>query len=216
MGFPFTTTNRWEDLKHCCPDPEIILDCGAHTGQTARHLRQAYPRATIYCFEPVQRIFEALLDHGGPLNIRPIRSAVSDHTGSAEIFLTASTESNSLLPFLEHHNPLADPHRVIGRQRVPTCRLDDWIVTQQIAAHRVHILKMDVQGHELSALRGAPRLLQHTRALLLEVSFVPLYQGAPLIGDIDAFLGSRGYDRAALYPSIKPQWWADGLYLRRT
>lgn len=59
----------------------------------------------------------------------------------------------------------------------------------------IDILKMDIQGGELLALKGAQSLLEASRIrlLALEVEFKPLYKDQPLFWDICAYLYRFGY-----------------------
>lgn len=129
------------------------------------------------------------------------------------INLTASDEANSLLDFQEG-NPCAEWTRVVDREEVEVCTLDRWCQDNDIDPKRVNILKLDVQGAELQALYGARKLLETTKVVYLEVSFVPIYKDIPLFGEIDGFLRECGYRRHAIYPSDQPQNWADALYVK--
>ncbi len=209
----YSTSNMWDDCKSLVPDPDVVLDCGANTGQMAQGFRNAYPSAEIFSFEPVSSVFEQLRETCEKVGAHPVKKAVGDRDGQATINLTASPEANSLLDFQEG-NPCAKWTRVVGRESIEVCTLDRWCDENKIDPKRIDIVKLDVQGAELSALKGATKVLETARLVHLEVSFVPIYRDCPLFGDIDTFLTSRGYRRHAVYPSDQPQHWGDALYVK--
>lgn len=210
----FDLTSWIDDVRRVTPEPRVVLDCGAFDGGTARMLRQAFPRAAIYSFEPVAAVYEQLRQAAATLNVTPVRAAVSDEDGTTTLHLTHGGQSASLLGEQAEDNPLHTYTRVIGGEQVPVVRLDTWCERNGIDPATVDVLKMDIQGAELKALRGAPRLLQHVRAIYLEVGFVSIYRDMPLLGDVDRFLISAGFERRALYPSAAPSLWGDALYVK--
>jgi hypothetical protein len=78
--------------------------------------------------------------------------------------------------------------QVVARVPLLTRRLDD---VDDIA--QLDLLKIDAQGSELAVLRAGEARLSQAVAVQAEVSFVPLYQGQPLIGDIDIELRRQGF-----------------------
>ena len=54
-------------------------------------------------------------------------------------------------------------------------------------------IKLDLQGAELLALKGAARSLQNASAVQMEVSFISLYHGCPIMGDVIPFMSERGF-----------------------
>ena len=66
---------------------------------------------------------------------------------------------------------------------------------------QVDFLSMDTQGAELLILEGGTEMLANTTvAVFCEVSFVNLYRGAPLFGDLDSFMRKKGFLLAGLTP----------------
>jgi len=91
-------------------------------------------------------------------------------------------------PLISKFQNLEQVMQVERSERIDTKRLDD------IAEVRgTDYLKMDVQGAELSILRGAGELLKETMIVHTEVEFVPLYADQPLFADIDAELRAQGF-----------------------
>ena len=75
-------------------------------------------------------------------------------------------------------------------QEVPlqTHRLDD-----VAEAALTDFLKLDVQGAELMVLENAINVLRNVSVIQCEVEFVQLYEGQPLMADVDTFLRSQGF-----------------------
>ena len=66
---------------------------------------------------------------------------------------------------------------------------------------QVDFLSIDTQGAELLILEGGTEMLANTTvAVFCEVSFVDLYRGAPLFGDLDSFMRKKGFLLAGLAP----------------
>jgi FkbM family methyltransferase len=78
--------------------------------------------------------------------------------------------------------------RVVEERPVETRRLDD---LAEIA--HLDFLKTDVQGAELTVIRNGARQLANAVAIQAEISFMPLYEGQPLFGEIDLELRRLGF-----------------------
>lgn len=63
-------------------------------------------------------------------------------------------------------------------------------------------IKIDTQGSELGILRGSETTLAHATGVLVEVSFVALYEGQALFTEIVAWLAERGFVLRALAPAF--------------
>ena len=72
---------------------------------------------------------------------------------------------------------------------------------QKHAIDQIDVLKLDLQGSELRALRGAEGLLRRRaiRLVAAEVNFVPLYRDMPLFWNVSAYMLSLGYALNGLY-----------------
>ncbi len=114
----------------------------------------------------------------------------------------------------EDGNPCAKWTRIVGKEEVEVCTLDRWCEQAGVDPRKVGLLKLDVQGAELKALYGARKLLETTKLVYLEVSFVPIYKDCPLFDEIDRFMTECGYRRHAVYPSDQPHNWGDALYIK--
>jgi len=82
---------------------------------------------------------------------------------------------------------------------VPVVSLDEYTTAHQIS--RIDILKMDIQGAELLALKGGKHLLESRSigVIYLGVSFISMYDRAPLFSAIDQYLNQVGYAFHGVY-----------------
>jgi len=64
------------------------------------------------------------------------------------------------------------------------------------------LLKMDVQGYEEAVLRGAHRSLSMVRGVQLELSLVPLYEGAWSFSDAVEHFQASGFELVSLEPGF--------------
>jgi FkbM family methyltransferase len=179
-----------------------ILDVGANVGQTATRLRKAFPGATIHCLEPFPDSYESLCRaHANDGLVRPHRLAVAESSGQRTFFVSRGSEMNSLLPVaadgdLHMGGPQAD---VVGEIRVEAITLDEFCAREGI--DHVDVLKMDIQGGELMALRGATELLQRQAVDIIysEVLFAELYDEGASFDQVWRYLEQFGYTLYGLY-----------------
>ena len=181
----------------------VVLDIGAATGLYAAELRRVGYTGRIVSFEPLSDAFAELAaaaqdDPGWDCR----RLALGAEDGSAEINVSGTRDSSSFLEMGERHVRGAPGSRYVGTEMVEVARLDsiwDDIVRPGDRA----MLKLDVQGFELEALRGAERSLGDTVAVQAELSLVPVYEHGPLYQEVIAHLEARGFRLAGLEPGFE-------------
>ena len=177
----------------------VLIDGGAAGGATVRKLRQRFPTARIHAFEPLPQRLEHLRKRHGHdplLTVHP--HALGPEATTVTFNVTANLNSSSLLrPSTLARQQHGDNLTVAQQITVEQVRLDDALPRD--TTPEVHLLKLDLQGYELHALRGATDLLTRTRAVLCEVEFIPLYEGQPLFAEIDQHLRAAGFHLHNLY-----------------
>lgn len=183
--------------------PRLVCDVGASIGRvTAAYLR-LFPEARIHAFEPHPDSHARLVAaFGGESRVHIERAAVTDAEGPIVLHANLMRATSSTFPRPaggRRYFPAAD-----GWDRdieVRSMTLDAYCDRSGI--EHIDILKLDVQGGELAALRGARRLLAEQRiaAIFAEVFFVPHYAGAPLFHTLWSHLEACGYTLFTLFPT---------------
>lgn len=102
-------------------------------------------------------------------------------------------------------------------------------VCQEEEIDRIDFLQVDVQGADLSVLKGGNAILNRTvLAVQVEVEFSSLYSQQPLFADVDTYLRQQGFtlfdlakayrvrSRSPIHSSAHPGQllWGDAFYLR--
>lgn len=178
--------------------PLVCLDVGANVGQSARRVCEEFVCARVIAVEPAPELQQELRGLAARMNglsrIEVVAQAVSDGPGVATLHLTDDPQFASLLKPSEAgraYHPTAT--RARGSVEVSVTTIDSLLADRGVA--RVDVLKIDVQGHELAALRGAKALLADPRLLAVncEAQIVPEYEGASTFGAINGCLEAAGF-----------------------
>lgn len=197
-----------------------IIDVGAHQGQSTLEYLMAFPTARVYSFEAEDDNFSALEQATKSYRARSVisRNAIAESNGTATFHINSHHGTHSLLA-IGRQDLWAGPAHEVAKRMVETLSLDSFCEAASISA--VDILKMDIQGAELAALRGASGLLSKGKiqVIALEVEFFPLYAGQPLFWEIGAYLHQYGYAFYGLYDEVRPTkqknlvCWADAIFI---
>ncbi len=155
-----------------------IIDAGASIGDISQKLTEMFPLATVHAIEPYPP-FHANLEKLATKNkrIRPAKLALSDQNGSKFLQINKSEGTNSLLKSNEDGKKIyGDLLATTGQIKVKSQTLDDFI--HEHAIELVDLLKIDIQGSELSALLGGTKALSEgtIKCILCEIMFHPSYE----------------------------------------
>ncbi|MCX7771312.1 MAG: FkbM family methyltransferase [Proteobacteria bacterium] len=182
-------------------DKIIIFDVGANRGQTTQIYLEAFPKSTVYCFEPFEEVFNFLKNKfSNNKNVFLLPYAITNKSGFQNFYINENDETNSLLPRIKegrrYYSKKAGPKTEI---KVQTITIDDFVINNKIP--KIDILKLDIQGGELLALEGATNTLRDGKISLIytEVFFVPHYENSPLFNHICNFLERFGYSLFNIY-----------------
>jgi FkbM family methyltransferase len=186
--------------EHAVP---LVIDGGASVGIFGYRLRACGYRGWITSFEPLAQPFAELERRAArdpAWDCRRLALGSRDRQG-AEMHLTANSVSSSLLPISERHVAAAPHSAPAGLEAVTVTTLDS-VAAEFPDGGAGAYLKLDLQGYELEALKGAERLLSELAAVELELSYVELYDGAPAPDEVLDYLGVRGFECVGIFPGF--------------
>ena len=169
-----------------------VVDIGGNRGQFALAVRGFVPECKIISFEPLPgpaNCFRSLF--ASDKRVTLVEAAVGANAGQAEMYVSQRDDSSSLLPITDRQNALFPGTGAAGTVNIQVVKLKDVLPRQEIGS--AALLKLDVQGFELEALIGCEELIEYFLWVYVECSFIELYEGQALAGDIVSWLRNRGF-----------------------
>lgn len=169
----------------------VFFDLGANIGQYT--LLSAPLVQEVHSFEPFAATYELLkwnVEHNHLANVRLNQLAVSDRVGEGIIYDGGPSNVGA--------TSLGRPENGEGRRHpIRTTTLDQYVFQSGLQGRlKKIVLKMDIEGGELSALRGAPRFLSLKPVIFFEAIDELQKKFGNSVAQLTSFLLDRGY---ALY-----------------
>jgi len=146
----------------------VVIDAGANIGQYTLLASAAVgPTGTVHAFEPVPQNFVRLqknISINGKTNVRLNRNALWHATADLQFGLPAGDGPND-----GSYSAGAVADSIAPVVSASAVRFDDY--ARDNGVNRVDLVKMDIEGAELSALLGMAEVLQRDRpTILMEVN----------------------------------------------
>lgn len=164
-----------------------FLDIGANFGwYSCLFSRLAGEAGRVVAFEPEPRNFELLernLLRNRCANVTALREGVAERAGELELHLYKASNPgrHSLLP-------MAGGETV----SVPVVTLDERLAALGLGGQPIDLMKIDIEGYELPALRGAAATLSRCMNLVIEYSPDLMRASGIDPGDLVELLASSG------------------------
>ena len=208
-------------VQRLCDKPApVVVDGGAHLGDFVHAIRSRVPEARFVCFEPDPELSAGLgAAFAGDASVTVVAAALGDKPGRAQFHLNQSRATNSLLAGTAQNTGAL-------RELVATQTMVDVEVTTLDAAlersghTHVDIIKLDLQGYDYLALKGATRALQTASVVVCEVWFAPVYEGAAEYLEVCTWMREQGFALYALtslhYGRNDRLLWGDAVFVPRT
>jgi FkbM family methyltransferase len=195
------------------PDVRTIVDVGAHVGLTADALDFLYGPDRIWAVEPNSALSGQLeARFKGRPHVSVVRYCLGEADGEASFNAYEFDAASSVFACRPGHLASMGFSERSSAVSVPMRTLRG-LLPADLAV--LDLLKLDCQGSELAVLKGAGDRIRDIRWVYCEVSFEPVYDGAPLWGELHAFLRSSGFELRGLSgfsgAGLSVQW-ADALY----
>ena len=178
-----------EDLRLRGLECKSILDVGANSASWSRLAMKVFPDAHYYLIEPQIEMENKLI-------------AFTTQFKKSTFFLCGAGAVNDILTLTIWDDfagssllPIEDEKLLNnGKQRkIEIVTIDDLIESNKIRIPE--LIKLDIQGFELEALKGATKTFGYTEVYILEVSLLPFSDGPgmPILSDVINFMLDYDY-----------------------
>ncbi|MGE3911817.1 MAG: FkbM family methyltransferase [Chloroflexota bacterium] len=170
---------------------KTIIDIGANDGQYAEYLNDFFKPAVVHAFEPLlgcQPQLAALSEKIPHLTVHQV--ALSDENGEATFYSNEYAPASSLLAVSDLARRAFPETERASASTVRLARLDDILTVDTLEPDI--LIKIDVQGVEDRVIRGGTAIFSVAKIVLIEMSFVPVYDGQPLFEEVHALLEGCG------------------------
>ena len=163
-GPPLPGKSTFLALRHLGFAPARILDVGANAGHWTRGILRVFPSASVVMVEANEARRQHWRDL--PASVRGLLSVLSDKVGEVPWFSTPGAGSGDSM-LQERTSWVASSNTTRH-----ALTLDGLLAREGLADEPFGLIKLDVQGAELTVLRGATRALSQAEVLLLELPMV--------------------------------------------
>jgi len=198
----------------------LVLDIGANKGTYGQEIRNTNFSGRIVSFEPLAEPFNQLKHTSSKDNLWSCENiAVGNFEGEASINISGRVTSSSLLKITERHVNAMPSSSTVHVEKIQVARLDS-LYSKFVKPYDRIYMKLDVQGYEREVLKGATETLKQTHVLEVELSMVPMYEGAPVLSEMLTLLEGMGYVLVSFAPVFSdPQTGhllqADGIFVKQ-
>ncbi|HEX6224854.1 MAG TPA: FkbM family methyltransferase [Chryseolinea sp.] len=171
-------------------DGDVILDIGANIGWYSIVLKNNINRKVMfYAFEPEPLNFELLkknIEHNRISNIEAVNKAVAEKSGQSTLFLYHPKNSG-------RHSLLDINPQTNKSIQVETVNVEDFLRDRNVDFKKVKLIKIDIEGYEVFALKNAAELLQQLPYMFIEYSPVLIRKGGQDPANFIRWLADFGF-----------------------
>lgn len=190
--FPSTyESDNFNFLRQHCKAGDVVLDVGAHIGLfSSIAAKIAGPAGKVYAFEPSPKT-NALLKKTISINklqsVVQVRSeAMGNEVGKTVFYISdgEADNSNSMISYMQD--------RKLHGIDVTILTIDALVKQEHLS--KVNFIKIDVEGAEYDAIRGAGETLKNLRpACILAIHPDPISAKGDKLEDIYDFVSNLNY-----------------------
>jgi FkbM family methyltransferase len=178
-----------QDIKARGFAPRGIIDVGANNGNWTRLALSVYPSTPCLLIEPQDEMRDHLMalvtENAG---CHYIKAGAGRTPGELIQTIWDDLAGSSFLPAINEEALRA------SKQRSTKIITIDGILARPYRDFHPDLVKLDIQGFELEALKGAETLFGRTEVFIVETSLFEFMPQMPIAREVFCFMSDRGYE----------------------
>jgi FkbM family methyltransferase len=198
------------------PNP-VILDVGAHHGESVEFFKSIFPQCEIHSFEPDPKSFAALKAVADRVVSKAYNAAVSNKSGHVDYYAQELSHLGGLYPINRDSSDSLGYAKSATNKKitVQSTTLAEFLGMSGIS--EVDLLKIDVQGAEEDVLKGAGDALRVVKNISVECNLFDFYGTSKSLYGIESIMHAYGFGLWDIYKVSKnlKNWrtdWAELVY----
>jgi FkbM family methyltransferase len=174
----------YNHLKKCGFEPIGVLDVGANRGEWTIANRAIFPLADYLMIEGNDALKPSLAQIDAFFEI----SLVGNYTGEAIFYLNKHDMTCTGNSMFKENTVFFEDAVAVTR---PISTIDEIVARREFS--EVNMIKLDIQGAEVEALKGAQKTLETVEVIQTEVSFMNYNQGSPAFFELHMLMYQLGF-----------------------
>ncbi len=164
---------------------DVIIDVGAHIGEVSMNMAQRTTGGMVYSIEGYPPTYKKLTEHiaiNNFKNIIPVLSGVGESKYNAEFSVNARNAGGNMIAKNSGNSNAG----------IEINTLDN--ILAQFDLEKIDLIKMDIEGYEVNALKGAKEIIAtYKPALFVEMSDQTLRKQGTSAADLFHTMKDLGY-----------------------
>lgn len=178
-------------LKNNSP---LIIDVGAHQGESIKRFKKLFLDPEIHSFEPQVEQFK-ILKRLKSNKIYLNNCGIGSKNENKNIFVNSETAASSYLNLVNEDNYFRNI-KTINKEQTVLKTIDYYLNEKKITF--VDLMKIDVQGYENEVLKGATNSLEKIHLIEIEIVFVNYYEQKNSFYEIEKILTNHNFELFSL------------------
>ncbi len=182
------STRHYERLKSICGNTiATVVDVGVGD-EGSPFLYESFPEAYFYSIDPV---VETLLGVGHVgIAGEAIPVALSNKSSGKTLAISTKASRTTLSRRIVED----EKSECVQAREIRATTLDELVAEKVVRIQSDALLKIDVEGHELSVLRGSVRTMHLFQHVMVELTFGRQFEDQSATSEIIGFLAEHGFE----------------------